>query len=184
MDGNPKSIAVDYRLATTEEAIAYIGDKKIFAFDLETVEPFHEKSFIPKLARPLGYSVSIGEGSALYIPESPDNLRALLEDESVQVICHNAKFEAEVLLEFCNIRITNVQDTKLAAYVLGYRNTGLKAMSAQELGVIQMTIDEVKRGRPTEDITPEEWLPYGAADSDMTWRLHWLLQEELDTAES
>ena len=111
--------------------------------------------------------------------ESPEGIRDFLEGPTVK-ICHNTKFETEVC-QMVGITLGGlIHDTKLMAAVLGYDNTGLKSLSSTVLGVKQLTLDDVRKGRPTAEVTPEEWLPYAAADSDMTFRLYHALMEEFD----
>jgi uracil-DNA glycosylase family 4 len=169
----------DYRLATDREAHEYLEGADTFAFDLETTEPFVHGAFVPREARILGYSVCRRAGEALYVAALPAATSPLLEDSRVVKLCHNAKFEYEVLLRNLSIRLRPFEDTKIQAALLGYSSTGLKQLAAEVLGVQMLTIHDVKRGRPTEEILPEEWLPYAAADSDMTFRLFERFREEL-----
>jgi len=169
----------NYRLATEAEAVLYLKGVQLFSFDLETTEPDVAGTFVPREARILGYSVSTGSGNACFVSGPPRDLRPLLESETVTKVCHNSKFEYEVLCHGHNTHLARFDDTKLMAYVLGYRDTGLKSLAREVLHEEMLTLDDVKRGRPTEEILPEEWLPYAAADADMTLRLYMKFKEEL-----
>jgi len=174
----------NYRLATNEEAGEYIRGHGVFAFDLETTEPFVQKHFTPSIARILGYSVAVREGEALYIPEVPSGyVVEALGNPDIWTVCHNAKFEYEVLAKAgILLHEASIEDTQLQAYSLGYHTTALKDLTGYVLGVKQTRLEDVKKGRPTEEISPEEWCDYGAADSDLTLRLYNIFTKELEDA--
>jgi uracil-DNA glycosylase family 4 len=167
-----------YRVATDKEAADYVQGST-FAFDLETTSPTVGGRFAPSEARILGYSVAGVEGEGLWVPEMPAAILPRLSDSAQVVVCHNAKFEAEVLWQNTGVPLRQFQDTQLMAYVLGYKNTSLKGLANQVLGVRMMTMDELLVGRETEDLTAEEWLPYAPVDADMTLRLFHTFQRVL-----
>ena len=84
------------------------------------------------------------------------------------------------MLKNHDVTLTNYEDTKVLANVLGYMETGLKAMSREVFGVEQQTFEEVLAGRKHEDVAPEEWAPYAGADADLTLRLYHVLMGELN----
>ena len=152
----------------------------IIGFDLETTSPHRGKHLMVHEARIIGFSVSYAANTGLYIAGVPEGLlKWALEDPSVTKVCHNSKFEYSVLKSH-GINLVNFEDTKLAAYLLGYQNTSLKALARQLLGRDPVTYEQVTKGRDMSELAPEEIAEYAAADADNTRRL-WLeyLEPEL-----
>lgn len=161
---------VEYSEATGAEVAEYLEGASEFAFDfefdshmwpigVEGVKP----TFQARRARPIGYSVSVREGHALYTTDSIEHIRVFLEDPMVRTIAHNAKCEYVVAAEQ-GIFIKNLHCTKVQAYLLRKSSTGLKDLSWTELGVRQTRIENV------DWTNPESYVPYGCADSDLTLR--------------
>ena len=167
----------DYHLAKPHEIAAILRGQSVFAFDLETTSPKVGGVFQPFLARPLGFSVATAPGKAWYCASDPASVATWLTDPVTVKICHNSKFEYSVLGRQ-GIELRNFEDTKLLAYSLGYGDTRLKTLARDLLHESMLTYEEVTAGREPEELSPEEWLPYGAADSDMTLRLYHKLMEE------
>jgi len=80
-----------------------ITDKpKRFAFDLETTDPMWKGTFQAHHAEIIGYSIAIEEGVAYYTTDSIEYIREWLEDEEVEVVCHNSKFRVGSVSEIWN----------------------------------------------------------------------------------
>ena len=139
-------------------------------FDLETTSPTRGGRFAVQEAEIVGYSWSDVPGTGSYIPEKPYKMKTILEDPNQEVICHNSKFEY-THLKNNDITLTNFQDTKIAAYLLGLPSTHLKDLAVQELGIKPITYSEVTGGKDMSELTAEEILPYAAADADNTLQL-------------
>ena len=148
-------------------------------FDLETTSPTRGGRFAVQEAEVVGYSWSHEPGHGSYIPEKPHKMKSILEDYEQEVVCHNTKFEITHLLNN-GITLTNFQDTKLAAYLLGLPSTHLKDLSVQELGLTPITYSQVTNGRDMSELEPEEILEYAAADADNALRLWQELKPRLD----
>ena len=179
--GSPNELEVveaKYKLGTDEEAAEIMRRYGVVGFDIETTDTLHEGVFYPHLQRCLGYSVSWAPGESMYVPNFPGPTIADILQGDVVKVCHNAKFEYQVLLNH-GIELRSFEDTKLKAYLLQYPTTHLKDLSMQVLGVQQLQLEDVRKGRPTSEVTPEEWLPYAAADADVTLRLNAVFDKRL-----
>ena len=170
----------NYRVATDDEAAAIAESARRVGFDLETTDTKVDGVFYPHLQRILGYSVSAEPGVSVYVPNAPGAaMRRVLEDASIVKVCHNTKFEYQ-LLHGAGIELRGYEDTKLMAYLLQEHSTHLKDLSYQLLDVKQLHLEDVTHGRPTDELTPEEWLPYAAADADVTLQLANMLLPRLE----
>ena len=165
----------EYSLYGTFEADGPIG------FDLETTSPKRGGRFAVQEAEVVGYSWSHKPQYGSYIPEKPIKMKSILEDNSQEVICHNAKFEITHLLNN-GIKMNNFHDTKLAAYLLGLPSTHLKDLAVQELGLKPITYSEVTDGKDMSELAPEEILEYAAADADNALRLWLELKPRMEEA--
>ena len=148
------------------------------AFDVETVKESNtwEGTFQARRAELIGYSVAWEEGVAYYVEANTlDAIKPWLEDPTVSVICHNAQYEYIVAKNY-GVTLTNVDDTKLLAYLLRKPNTSLKALSWSELMIKQIRFDSVD----WSDIN--NVAQYGAMDSDMTLRLYNKMWPEMEAA--
>lgn len=147
------------------DVAALIKGALALAFDFETTDPRWQRTFQAVRANPIGVSVAVEEGAALYL-ESTDMevLRGPLEDPAVEVWAHNAVFEY-IVARRQGIQPRNLHDTKALAHVLRRPSTGLKRLTWTELGVQQTGYGDVD----WDDA--DEVIQYGSADSDLTWRL-------------
>jgi DNA polymerase-1 len=140
-------------------------------FDYETTSPKHA-AWIHD-AEIVGYSVSTKSREALYIPSKPPP-----EMFDHRLVCHNAKFEITQSRHIGH-EIENFEDTKLAAYMLGYTTTGLKDLTKQLLGVDPITYQEATGGKDMSEMPPSEIVAYAAGDADHTLRLWAILSDSL-----
>ena len=92
-------------------------------------------------------------------------------------ICHNAKFEYKIFKKQ-GVELLGYEDTKLAAYLLGESQTGLKVLTRQHLYTDPISYSEVTQGRDMSDLSPSEISDYAASDADHTLRL-WALFKPL-----
>lgn len=168
-----------YRQGSEWEAVEQAQKHKRIGFDLETTDWKYEGVFYPQRQEIVGYSVAWADGQAVYVHGQPGPwMQGVLEDESIVKVCHNAKFEYQVLKKY-GITLRNFEDTKLKAYLLQLPSSRLKDLSWQVLDVRQLELEDVTKGRPTAEVTAEEWVPYAAADADLTLRLDGNLTERL-----
>jgi uracil-DNA glycosylase family 4 len=162
----------NYARVTGSESGAFLEGHNIFAFDYETTDPNWHGTFQARRAREIGFSVGTSDG-AVYCEAPSSHIQRFLEDSGVEVIAHNAKFEW-IVAQSCGINITNLHDTKLMAYVLRKPSTELKDLAWNELGVTMTRYEEVDWDNINQ-VTQ-----YGAADSDMTYKLYFTLKDQLE----
>jgi len=186
----------DYHIIDSERAldklIAQLSAAKEFAVDLET-------SAKEVMACELvGISLSSMPGEAYYIPvghrglsqisqlplsQVTARLKPVLEDIKIPKIAQNGKFDMTVLAEY-GINLENLSfDTMIAAYLLGEKSIGLKALAFNKLGVEMTPItDLIGKGAKQLSMamaTIEEVADYACADADITLRLKSMLDGEL-----
>jgi DNA polymerase I-like protein with 3'-5' exonuclease and polymerase domains/uracil-DNA glycosylase len=128
----------NYGLATDMAAAkAMSRDPLLMGFDLESTSTARAAGV--QRAEVVGYSVSDAPGQAVYVPEKPGQIVRALSHHTPVV--HNAKFEW-VKLHQLGIELNNFEDTKLAAYLLGYPSTGLKDLTRHLLGRDPITYEQ------------------------------------------
>ncbi len=186
----------DYHIINTtpalDELLNRLSAAKSFAFDLETT------SINAMSAEMVGISLSPAPGEAYYIPvghvgwgqveqlplkQVIDQLRSPLEDATLAKLAHNGKYDMTVLAEY-EVTVNNLTfDTMVAAYLLGEKSLGLKALAFNKLGIEmipitaligsgakQISMSQVEIARATD---------YSCADADITGQLTELLKAEL-----
>jgi ribonuclease D len=82
--------------------------------------------------------VSTQERSAIIDPLAAGplpGLGRLLEDESVEIVLHDADYDLRLLHQDYNWHVTNIFDTRVAAQLLGIRAFGLAALIERYFGV-------------------------------------------------
>ena len=163
LGGKQKETLGEYTLVTGEEMAQILEGEDSFAFDFETTDPNWRDTFQARRADPIGYSVAVRRGRAFYTTDSIENIRRFLEDDRVEVYAHNAKFEY-IVAKRQGIRITNLHCTKVMAFLLRRKSTGLKDLTWAELGIKQTRFEDVD----WDNI--DEVVQYAAADSDLTLR--------------
>ena len=160
-----------------------------FAFDTETDSPDD------MLATPLGFSLSVEEGKACYIPirasgvacipeqAVKERLSRLLEDPAMRIVAQNAKYDYKVMRRW-GVRPANLHfDTMVAAWVLDsdLGSYGLDRMAESRLGYRTMPYTElVPKGETLADLPIQAVTDYSGEDADLTLRLWHILQRELE----
>jgi len=136
------------------------------AFDYETNDPTWQGTFQAVRAHPIGVSVAVKEGEAVYwATEDVSLLKSALEAPGVIKVAHNAVFEY-IVSRSQGITPANLHCTKLMAYVLRCSSTHLKDLAWSELGIKQTRFEEV------DWADANAVAQYGAADSDIALRLY------------
>jgi len=175
-----------------DELLNRLSAAKSFAFDLETT------SVNAMLAQPVGISLSPAPGEAYYIPvghvgwgqveqlpleQVLNRLKLPLEDASLAKFAHNGKYDMTVLAEY-GVTVNNLTfDTMVAAYLLGEKSLGLKALAFSRLG-IEMTPITTLIGSGAKQISMSQVeigqaADYACADADITGQLKDLFEVEL-----
>jgi len=165
---------------------------KTFAFDTETT------GLDPMTANLVGISLSPAAGEAYYIPvghigldtiaqlpleEVIARVKPIMEDKSLGKLAHNGKYDMEILAEY-GVTVNNLSfDSMVAAYLLGEKSMGLKALAFARLAVEMTPISELigagKKSIPMSQVEIARTADYACADADMTFRLAELLEADL-----
>ncbi len=146
-------------------------------------------------ARPLGFSLSMEEGRACYLPVHASGvtcipeetvkqrLSALLEDPSLRLVSQNAKYDYKVMRRW-GVRPANVHfDTMVAAWVLESDEGayGLDRLAEKRLSFRTRPYAELVGKDQTLDQLPiQQVTDYSGEDADLTLRMHALLSRDLE----
>lgn len=197
------------RVTTQKEIHQYLHGAGIVAFDFETAPLEHyrneEKAALDAhKARIVGVSLSVAEGSSIYVPlahvgdgnaEDPQAVfryltEALWLNPNIVKIAHNLAFEAMFLYARGVILSPPRYDTIAAAQLTLKNNTqfrvladsGLKTLVPELLGVELPSFEEVTGGRSFDELDPAdpETIRYACADSDYALRLYHLFNGWFD----
>lgn len=179
----------DYRIIDTPEALAELverfGRAKYFTFDVETT------STDAIIADLVGVALTETPGRGYYVPASGfrslvQTLRPIFEDDKVEKVAHNAKYDVTVLAQHGLDTYGPLFDTMIASWLINplpSASHGLKNLAWTRLGVEMTAITELigtGKNQITMDQVPiEQVAPYACADVDMTTRLVEPLTEEL-----
>jgi DNA polymerase-1 len=180
------------RAAELDKLIKRLTEAKTFAFDTETT------GLDPMTAQLVGISLSPAAGEAYYIPvghtgldtiaqlpleEVIAQLKPIMEDKSLAKLAHNGKYDMEVLAEY-SVTVNNLSfDSMVAAYLLGEKSMGLKALAFGRLAVEMTPITDLigtgKKTIPMSQVEIARAADYSCADADMTLRLTDIFEREL-----
>lgn len=187
---------VDYRLVQTEEELEALARRieaqRSFTFDTETTD------IDAMRARLVGIAVALAPGQAYYIPVGHRlaanqlpletvlrRLGPLFEDEGIEKVAHNAKYDMLVVANEGAWTRNVIFDTMIAAYLLGEGGgaLSLKWLASKRLGIEMTPISDLI-GKGSKQISMAEVDVemagrYACADADMTGRLRSLMEEEL-----
>ena len=189
----------NYRLVTTVQGIQeYLGDHDTFAFDFETspLDAFRDDpkaSLDPARCRIVGCSLSVAEGTGIYVPiahRAGPNINAdaffkllkkLLTSSRLK-IAHNIAFESQMAYHLGIVIQPPVFDTICAAQLSlksayefrSLSDSGLKKLAAELCGEPLPSFADVTGGKHFDELPSDdpETIRYGAADSDYSLRLH------------
>jgi len=187
-----------YHVISTVEALDALVEEiraaGVFAFDTETTGLDARRSNI------VGISISVRPGEGFYIPvghtatllESPvqlaiplvaERLRAVFEDQALQSVAHNAKYDA-LVLEAIGVPVRNLAfDTMIGAFLVGEHTLGLKPLAFdrlhEEMTPISALIGTGAKQISMAEVSVERATAYAGADADMTLRLRGIFDKEL-----
>jgi DNA polymerase-1 len=192
-----------YTILSTEKDFHNWVDKlkaaPYFAFDTETTSLDYMKAQI------VGVSFSTAPNEAAYVPLAHDyidapvqldrewvleQLKPLLEDETVNKVGQNLKYDAHVLKNH-GITLRGIfHDTMLESYVLNSTVTkhNMDDLAKKYLGHECVHFEDIA-GKGAKQLTfnqidVEKAAEYAAEDADITLRLHEALNERLSKSES
>jgi len=186
-----------YRVVNTtpalDDLLTRLSAVESFAFDTEAT------SLDAISAQLVGISISPAPGEAYYIPvghvgwgqieqlpleQVLDRLKAPLADSRPAKVAQNGKYDMTVLAEHGAMVNNLTFDTMVAAYLLGEKSIGLKALAFSKLGV-EMTPIANLIGSGGKQISMSlvdvnQAADYSCADADMTGQLAELLKPGLE----
>jgi DNA polymerase-1 len=178
--------------AALEQLIGELETTPGLAIEVETTG---EKSMMANL---VGIAISPSRGKSFYIPlghqglnqppqlvlnEVVNRLKPVLENTGITKITHNGKHIMAVLAG-CGLKIENLNfDTMLAAYLLGEKSLGLKALAFSRMGTEIATPSELngpgKKRSSLSLIDINRVFGYFCASVDVVWNLKDNLEAEL-----
>ncbi len=183
-------------VVNTEEDLEQLADElqkaPDFAIHTETTS---EKAI---MADVIGIAVSPARGRAFYIPvghtglNQPDQLpltvtigrlRPVLEDASPGKIAYDGK-RVMAVLTGCEAGLQNLHfDCMVAAYLLGEKSLGLKALAFSKLGMEMSTLPQLtaagKKSVAPSQLEVDKMVEYACANVDIVWDLKQRLEDEL-----
>jgi len=177
---------------TLQQLIGELEETHDLAIEVETTG---EKAMMADL---IGIAISPGRGKVFYIPlghqglnQPPQlplarvatRLKPILEDASVGKIAYDGKHVMAVLAG-CGVKLGNLDfDPMLAAYLLGEKNLGLKALAFNRLGIEIATPAELtgtgKKQISLALLEASRVADHACASVDIVWSLKEHLEAEL-----
>lgn len=143
----------------------------------------------------IGFSFAVKAGEAWYVPVTGvknmtrqqviDALKAVLEDEAIDKIGHNIKYDyLAIKKEGITLRPLAF-DTMLASYMVkpNNRQHGLDAVAFVELGIEMIPISDLigpKKLDSLANVDVEKVAEYAAEDADVEYRLYEVFQPQLE----
>lgn len=188
--------AVKSHMVNSETALEQlIGELQMAQALAIEVETTGEKAMIAVL---VGISISPARGKAFYIPlghqglnqppqlpltQVTGRLKPILENASIGKIAYNGKHVMAVLAG-CGVKIENLNfDPMLAAYLLGEKSLGLKALAFNKLGIEIVTTAELtgagKKQSSLSLLEAKQVADHACASVDIVWSLKHSLESEL-----
>jgi DNA polymerase-1 len=196
-DEAPAARSVKYRRVESLQELAALANEMHaqtrLAIDTETT------STNPRFADIVGYSLAWKPGEAYYVPvRAPlgqprldgaavaELLKPLLEDERIEKIGQNLKYEL-VVLRSLGIRVRGpLFDTMVADYLLdpGQRNHSLDDLAKRYLNHVTIKISELigtgKNQKRMDEVPVDLVTDYACEDADVPLQLADLLERRLD----
>ena len=188
--------AIKCQMVNTETALEQLTGEleKAQSFAIE-VETTGEKAMMADL---VGIAISPARGKAFYIPvghqglNQPQQLtlaqvvarlKPVLENASIRKIAYDGKHVMAVMAG-CGVKLENLNfDPMLAAYLLGEKSLGLKALAFNKLGTEISTPTELTgTGKKHSSLSLLEvnWVSgHACASVDILWNLQESLETEL-----
>jgi DNA polymerase-1 len=188
--------AVECHVVNTETALGqFIGELETAQSLAIEVETTGEKAAMADL---VGTAISPSQGEAFYIPlghqglnqpqqlpliQVTARLKTILENASIAKIAYNGKHVMAVLAG-CGVEVRNLNfDLMLAAYLLGEKSLGLKALAFNKLGIEMSTPAGLsgagKKQSPLSLLDVSRVADYACANVDIVWSLKESLETEL-----
>ncbi len=194
--GGSQPSAIKCHIVNTETALEQLIGELEAAQNLAIgIETTGEKAAMADL---VGIAISPARGKAFYIPlghqglnqpqqlpltQVAARLRAISENVGIGKIAYNGKHVIAVLAG-CGVKLENLNfDPLLAAYLLGEKSLGLKALAFNKLGIEISTPAELNRtGKKQNSLSlleVNQVADYACASVDIVWSLKGSLETEL-----
>ena len=194
--GDSQASAVKSHIVNTETALGQLILELERAQDAAIeVETTGEKAMAADL---IGITISASRGKAFYIPVGHQGLnqppqlplpqvagwlRPILESAGIGKVAYDGKHVMAVMAG-CGVKLGNLNfDPMLAAYLLGEKNLGLKALAFNKLGVETIPASELaKTGKKQSSLSLLEVgrvADHACAGVDILWGLKESLEAEL-----
>ncbi len=190
-----QKLDLDVQIVDSEKKLSDLSrilvNAKMIAVDTETT------SVDPNLAELVGISLSVQPGQGFYIPvghqegdqlnldQVVNTLKDSLENEQIEKVGHNLKYDYIVLARH-GLRINPLSfDSMIAEWVINpaSRTLGLKSMAEVRLDQAMTHIDElIGKGKiqiSMAQVSIADAAPYAAMDAEVSLRLRAPLEEEL-----
>jgi DNA polymerase I len=182
------------------ELVSQLGQASDIAIELETTLSLQRKGIMGGglAAELVGIAASPASGKAFYVPlahrglNQPEQLplvrvivelKPIVESSNIGKIAYNGKHAMRVLADY-GIGLENLSfDAMIAAYLLGEKNLGLKALAFNRLGIeISSLGDLIGTGKKQVSLAMLEVgkvADYACASTDIIWNLRDSLKAEL-----
>lgn len=187
---------VESSMVNTEPALSWLMDELRRAQDIAIeVETTSDKAMMADL---IGLAISPVQGKGFYIPVGHQGLgqprqlpleqviaglKLILEDTKIGKVAHNGK-HAMAALDSCGVRLENLRfDPMIAAYLLGEKGLGLKALAFNKLGIEITTLVELagtgKKQSSLSLLDASRVASHACASVSIVWMLREHLEAEL-----
>ena len=185
-DRSHPAYSAGYELITTKKQLEQVVQQckraKLLAIDTETT------GLNPVKAKLCGISISTAEGTGAYIPTLckedclgqeyvVEQLRCVLEDETIAKVGHNIKYDL-VVLEKAGVRMQgDLHDTLISAWIMDASRSGysMDAVALGTLGYECISIKELigtgKNQISFDQVPLIDACPYATEDVDITLQL-------------
>lgn len=185
-----KTTKHNYQLVEGQEAIQQLVKKlsaeKSFCFDTETT------SLETREAKLVGIAFAIKKGEAWYVPcganaqSVADAFKEILENESIQKIGQNLKYDIQVMRNYDVHVKGEIFDTMLAHFLLDPEsNNSMDWLADKFLNYKTISFENLvgpkgKNQKTIDQIDPEKVKDYACEDADITLQLKELLEKDID----
>lgn len=194
-----RTYRIIYTADELEQYLLELASVTAFAIDTETTSLDYMQAEL------VGISLCAQAGRGVYIPvghvyvDMPQQLpldyvlqqiKPLLQDDSKLKICHNLKYDMEILANYGLHMAGPVFDTMLASYVINSvaSRHNMDALALEYLNTKTITYEDVA-GKGAKQInfaqvSIERAAEYAAEDADITWQLYQVFVDKLMRTES
>jgi ribonuclease D len=173
--GSPNAALYLDTVQQVDQFLSEIADVKELALDTEgaSFHRFLDRIYLLQLSTP--------ERSAIIDPlpiGAPKKLGELLQDNSVEVVFHDADYDLRLLHQDYGWHVTNIFDTRVAAQLLGIKSFGLAAL-LEHFFDVKLDKKHQRADWSMRPLTPD-MLDYAAQDTRYLLQLRDHMKSELE----